>query len=60
MATRILHGFQILNSFQSVSTEDHSYEIWLKLAQWFKDEISFKEIVDRQMDYDDDNDNNGL
>ena len=35
MATRILHEFQIFEQFSVSTTQDHSCEIWLKLAQLF-------------------------
>ena len=44
MATRILHGFQILEQF-SISTIQGSFlKIWLKLAQWFRRRLCLKKL----------------
>ena len=48
LATRILHGFQTLNNFHSVSPKNQSCENWLELAQWFRSSCLKKFWTDRR------------
>ena len=44
-----------LNNFESVPLNDHSCEIWLKLAQWLRRRCGLKKLwMDGQMDDNDD------